>query len=294
MTDLSHRAMLAILHQRAWKATATDREVASHAEAAYEAESGTMRVIKELTPKSYIQPIQQIMGLGRHEHYRMTVPGFSRGQHLLATAMFDRYAMIQSEIKEQFYRAVDNFLTIYPEILEEAPVRLANAFREEDFPTEAQIKSYFEYRVRFAPIPSTNDWRLEGVTDRDTAKLRGEIEDEVRAMFNAATKEVYERAHGVLVSIANQAKTYVPGPGAAQLRDATIANLKEVSELVVKMNITKDPLLDQIGNEMLTEFAHLQGAELRKSAELRDSVASAATRMLAKMAAVKTTKMEEA
>ena len=79
-TPLSHRAMLIALNQRAWKGTATDREVAAQAEINAAAEQGTMTVIKQLTPKYLIQPIKSIMTLGRQEHYKMTVPGLFRGQ----------------------------------------------------------------------------------------------------------------------------------------------------------------------------------------------------------------------
>lgn len=284
MSHLSDKAMLVSLSQRAWKATAMDKEIASQTETQYEAEAGTMRVIKELTPREYMLPIQQIMNLGRQEHYRITLPGFTRGQHLLATAMFDRYVMIQQEIKEQFYRSVSEFCDIYPDILSEAPNRLRGAYKEADFPTTEQIKGYFEYSHRFAPVPMTNDWRLQGVSGLEMSRLRTEVEEEVHDMFRNATKEIYDRARTVLANIAQQARTYKGGfPGSAQLRDATIANLKDVSDLVLRMNITNDPTLNEIGKEMVEEFSTFEAAELRKSAELRDNIADIAERILKKM-----------
>lgn len=285
MSNLSTKAMLVVLNQRAWTAKAIDHEIAAATEATYEAEQGTMRVIKELTPKEYVQPVYQIMWLGRKEHYRMTVHGLTHGQHLLSAAMVDRYTMIQLEIKESFYFAVDNFLSIYPDILAGAPARLNKAYKASDFPSEGQIKGYFEYRHSFLPVPNVTDWRLDNVDQKDVDNMRGAIEDEVRAMFNNATKEVFERAKGVLANIAAQAEDYKPGPGSGGgLRDAAIANLKEVSDLVMRMNVTGDPSLDQLGKEMVENFANLEAARLRKDEELRKTLSETANRLLKKYA----------
>lgn len=283
MSNLSHNAMLVILNQRAWTAKAVDMDIAAATEQAYEAEQGTLRVIKELTPKEFVQPVYQIMWLGRKEHYRMTVHGLSHGQHLLAAKMVDRYTMIQLEIKENFNFAVDRFLSVYPDILSGAPARLNKAYKASDFPSESSIKGYFEYRHSFLPVPVVADWRIEGMGQKDMNDMRGAVEDEVRAMFNNATKEVFERARGVLANIAAQADDYKPGPGSGGgLRDAAIANLKEVSDLVMRMNVTNDPELDALGKEMVENFANLEAARLRKDEELRKSLSETAKRLLKK------------
>lgn len=284
MTDVTHRAMLASLTQRAWKATATDREVAMQAEQNADAETGTMRVIKELTPKQYIKPIHTIMTIGYTEHRSMTVPGFIRGQYLLATAVFDRYCQVHALVRDQFNEAVENFCNFYPNILDAAPKRLGKAFRENDFPTKHQIKGFFEYSIQFAPIPQISDWRLEGLSDQDTEKLRQEVEQNVKAMYATATQEVFDRARVILEKIVSQSQAYTGKfGGSAVLRDATIENLKEISELVCSMNISDDPLLAKIGQDMVNEFSNVKGAEIRKNAKVREDVMAAAQRILAKM-----------
>ena len=95
---LSHRAVVVTLNQRAWKGKAADRELAAQTEMNSNAESGSMTVIKELTPKHIIQPIRDILRIGRQEHYTMTSPGLLRGQHLLPTSMFETYMMVQGEM----------------------------------------------------------------------------------------------------------------------------------------------------------------------------------------------------
>lgn len=284
MARLQDQAMIVSLHQRAWSAKATDRRIAGEVEDANDAESGTMRVIKELTPKQYISPIRSIMRIGKAEHDRITVGGFIRGQSLLSTANFDRYAITQSTIRDEFYQAVDRFMVVYPEVLALAPKRLSKAYRASDFPTIGQIRDYFEYDNKFLPIPAVHDWRLEGINTDEADVLRQQAEEQVRIMYHDATKEVFERAKVILENIANQAKEFGTGPNGSPLRDATIENLKEMAELVCTMNVANDPLLDEVGRDMVKEFADIIPAELRRSDELRHNVATAASRILSKIA----------
>jgi hypothetical protein len=280
---LETRGILVTLTQRAWKATATDRELAEATEQAAHAETGTMRVIKELTPKDVIQPIKYIMSVGRASHYDMTVPGLMRGQQLLASAMFYDYLTVQKEIESIFHARVNHFLEIYPEIVKDAPARIGTGYKVEDFPTVNQIRSYFEYSYTFIPVPTIDDWRLEGLASVDQGNLKIEIEDQVKVMYNRATREMFDRAKEILTRVAKQAREYTGGPGSAQLRDATIENLKEMANLVVKMNVTDDPELSRIGYEMIEAFADEQGQQLRHDQTARDRIAAAAERIAARI-----------
>jgi hypothetical protein len=286
-TPLSHRAMLIALNQRAWKGTATDREVAAQAEMNAAAEQGTMTVIKQLTPKHLIQPIKSIMTLGRQEHYKMTVPGLFRGQALLSTALFEEYMLTQQEIKDQFMKAVDDFVGIYPSIRDKAKTKLGTAYKDRDFPSASQIKSYFDYSVQPSPVPEVNDWRLDGVDPKDVEGLRNEVEDSVREMYNEATRTIYDRAKEALEKLYSQATNYSTDAPGAMLRDASIEGIKEISGLVCSMNVTGDPLLDKIGKEMFKKFHDLDASELRRSADQRKDIATKAQAILAKMVTVK-------
>jgi hypothetical protein len=285
--NLNHRAMLAVLNRRVWQAATIDHEIAEQAERDTGAEHGSMKVIKALVPPETISGIRRIAQIGYDEHIRMTVPSFIRGQSLLCTAAHERYLSIQSEVRDSFDDAVRKFTKEYPSIIAAAPKRLKGAFKEGDFPTVSAIPTYFEYKVQFFPVPTVEDWRIEGLADEDMEQHRIEAEAAIKAMYDNATRQVFERAKTVLENIARQAKDYTGGPGASLLRNATIDNLKEVAELVSMMNVSQDPLLYQIGKEMVEHFSTLEGEELRKSAQMRKDVASAAASIMKRFATIK-------
>lgn len=284
--SLSSRSMYVSLHQRIWAARSADRSLAAGVENQTHAQNRTMKVLKQLAPSEYLLPIKRVAILGQDQHAKLTLPGMQKGQQLLATKLFDEYTMVQADIRDAFYLEVDRFSGIYPDIIEKAPRRLGKAFRASDFPLPHNIKSYFDYTIRFAPVPDAGNWLLDDIDVEDIDKLRNEIENQKNEMFRDATKELFDRTVKVLENLASQAKGYVEGqPNGAMLRDVTINSVKELAGLISSMNLTGDPTLNVAAKEMQEKFADLDAKELRNNAATRSSIQAAAERLIAKMRA---------
>lgn len=283
---LSNRAMLVSLSQRIWSAAKADRSIAERIEDDANAERRSMRVVKQLAPSHYLLPIKRIAELGDAQHARLTLPGIVKGQQLLATRTFDEYAIIQSQLKEAFWAEVDRFIDIYPKIIEMAPDRLGSAYNAEDYPSPKNIRSYFDYQVRFSPVPEADNWFLNDVDNDALAELRNEVENQKNEMFRCAAKELMDRTKEVLEKLAKQATEFDKDKNSGgMLRAVTIDAVKDMAHLVNSMNITGDPTLEAIGREMVDNFANLDDKELRHSEEARNRVADITQRILQKMAA---------
>lgn len=281
---LEDRAMFASVTIREWQASTMDRNVAMKAEQDWDADNRTMRVVKSLSPREHLLPIHRLAVLGREQHERMTLPGIQKGVQILATKMFDDYAYTQSRIEDAFREEVKRFVEKYPTIVKTAPVRLGSAFKATDFPAEDEIASYFDYKVKFSPIPKGGNWLLDGVDATDMMKLRNEIENENNEMFRQASEALFTRGKHVLENLAKQAEDFKEGqPNGALLREATINSVKEMATLIRAMNITGDPMLDQIGAEMKEAFDHMEARQLQTSATRRAEILDLAKGILSKM-----------
>lgn len=283
---LSNRSMLVSLNQKIWSAASADRSIAMRVEKASKASHNTMRVVKHLAPPEYLLPIKRIATYGDDQHKRLTLPGIVKGQQLLSTKLFDEYSLIQMEVKDNFFQEVKRFKEVYPMLIETAPKRLGDAFRATDFPTVENIVDYFDYRIRFAPVPETGNWLLDDVDQASLSNLRNEVENQKNELFRCASKELFDRSKSVLENLMTQATTYVDGQGnGALLRDVTINAVKDMAQLITAMNITADPMLEVVADEMRKHFATMDARELRQNADKRSSIAETAKRLLAKMEA---------
>lgn len=275
---LQNKAMLAVLSRRVWEAAVTDREIANKAETENEAAHGTLKVIKSLFPRDLLLPIRRISDLGYAEHLKRTVPGLMRGQSILATAMFEEYCLVQSAIKDQFRVKVNEFVELFPDLKKIYKVRLGKAFREEDFPTPRQVRGLFDYDIKFMPIPKIDDWRLAGLGGEDMEKVRKDAEAHVTAMFNNATKELFGRAREVLGQFVGQLKAHgTPGHG---LKPETLEKLKELSSILIRMNVTDDEELNRLGYEMIESFMDCEIDRLRTDQQLREGMSAKVAALL--------------
>lgn len=282
--SLASRSMFASLTIRTGQASATDRAVAIKAEKEHEAQNRTIKAVKSLVPSEYLIPIKRIATLGRDRHEYLTLPFARKGVQLLATRMFDEYAFEQAQIKESFFEEVKRFEDIYPGIVDKAPQRLGRAYRPEDFPAPEQIRNYFDYDVKFSPVPDTGNWLLDDVNTVEMEELRNQVENENNKMFREATQELFDRAKATLENLMTQALSYKEGQSnGALLRDPTLDAVKEMASLLSAMNITADPMLEVISKEMMDKLSDLDSQELRQSAERRTQVADITKGILQRM-----------
>jgi len=276
--------MFASLNISIWQASVTDRAVAMRAEIEHDAENRTIKATKRLVPPQYLIPIKRIAQLGRDRHKQLTLPGLQEGMQLLATKLFDDYAMIQSQIKDSFFEEVKRFEDIYPSIIEKAPARLGKTFRPEDFPAPEKIASFFSYDVRFHRVPDSGNWLLDDVDMEDMDRLRNEVETENNNLYREASRELFDRGRKALENLFDQATNFKEGQSnGAILRDATLNSVKEMAYLISAMNITGDPVLDVVSKEMQEKFIHLESKTLRNDAKERASIADIAKQLLGKM-----------
>lgn len=281
---IANKAMFADLTQRIWQAASADRMIASKVEQDHAAEFKSMRVVKQLAPREKLLPIHRIADYGAAQHKKMTLPGVMDGQRLLATRMFDQYAMTQSEIRESFHSVVKDFSNnVYPEVLHYAPRRLGAAFREEDFPKVDRIMNYFSYELRFAPVPDGNNWLLDDLSEDAQVRLRNEVENEKNALFRDAAKNLMARMREVLENLVGQIDTFDENAMSGKLRDVTIAAVKDMAELTGQMNFTGDPVIEAAAKDMMEHFSNLEGADLRHNKETRTKVSELTKKILERL-----------
>lgn len=250
-----------------WKGEASDNSVSRKTENMVDAERGTMRVVKGLVPKYLLAPIDAAVQAARRTHMEMTLPGLTRGMGLLSLAIYEKYFEIMGERKDAFSAAVENFIAHYPDVLASAEARLGKAFNKEDFPSIEAIRGRFSFDCRLFPIPSGKDWRIEGIQEEHKAIMREECDAAVKEMYREATAELFNRFKDSIERVLNQLK------GAdGNVRKNTLANFKEILEVLPKMNISNDPKLFELAKGLQEAIVNMEAEDLKNSVLLKDNL----------------------
>ena len=116
---LQDSAMLVSLYLTQWSARKLDRSTSHEVCDAKHADHELGRFNKQIIPKKYLHNIQQVANRIRNYHYENTLPWNHKGADLLPSRHYLKYTQRMGELEEKFDKAVTEFLTAYPTIIQQ-------------------------------------------------------------------------------------------------------------------------------------------------------------------------------
>lgn len=265
-------AMLASLNISMWTARKYDRKVTQEATRSHAADEDAGRFNKLLVPKEAIAPLEQAAGAARREHEQWTLPWGNNGERLLPGEKFMDYTAAMKLHRTEFWKRFAAFEQEYPTLKANAR-RLGSMYDPRDFPD--QIRDKFAFEISFLPVPNVDDFRVN-LSKEAVEQLKADAIRTVETRVQDAVKSVYERARQIVGKIHEQTSNKD-----RKIYDSSIENAERFVDLLPALNLTKDPILVQVEQEIR---ALLVPAErLRKSPTTRKAVASAAGNVLQRL-----------
>jgi hypothetical protein len=261
-----------------------DRNMSNQTAAIYGASTDYVRTSKRLVSKSVFSGIEKIDTEIRQFIYHNTRPWFDEGWRILATAM---YFDVTDGLAERFAKRealVADFVAQWPEIKAEAQRALNDAYREEDFPED--VASRFHADVIFMPIPRTGDFRAEGLDPEDISKIEADTLARIQEQFNS--NDLWRRVYDTVQHISERLHSYgtdASGKVINRFHDTLITNLRDLTAILPKLNITNDPDLADMHQVLEREICVWDAQTLRDHEIARVDVAAKADEILKQCAA---------
>lgn len=275
---LTKKNMLVYFNSGGWDGLRKDDTVARSAERTYQAEPGSMRVIKECIKTTGIRTINLVRSQARRHHYMVTLPWMDSGGRILPAAMFMKYREVMNNFKSEYFQWVDQLLENFVVLRDEAEGRLGLAFNPEDYPTTDSLRSGYYFRIHVMPISDAGDFRVE-MAEGELMRVRAHIESNLQYATEKAMKECWEKLYKPVADIAkNFAKDRTAVHG------SLLPNMAELCQILTALNVAEDPNLELMRSEVERLFASLSTDEL-KDKEVRMEVGKEAEAIANKMGA---------
>lgn len=271
--SLQSKAMLVALSVSCWTARKQDKSVSAEVEKSHNARDAG-RYNKLLVDKQHLDPLTSFAGQIRTYHYKMTLPWMDNGARLLPSILFMEYSAQMRKLKTEYENLVHIFINLYDtKLIQDARVRLGTMFNPDDYPPSNELASKFNVETDIMPVPSGSDFRVD-VTDTERARIADDISRRVAERQAAATRDAWARVRDAvtLVNIRLNAPKAI-------IRDSLIDNARDLARLLPGLNISADPLMDQVC-QLITDELLVDPARLRRSATLRKSTATTAAKIL--------------
>jgi hypothetical protein len=274
---LQNSAMIANLNIRNWSARKHDKAVSAEVDVAHSAQDGG-RYNKMLISKTALDPLAQHAGRVRKFHYSMTLPWGDNGDRLLPAKAYMDYTKAMRSFKDECEKLTKTFVGEYPQLVTDARNRLGTMYDAGDYPDVSDIRDRFGIAVGFMPVPDAKDFRVD-VGDEALEEIRAGINAAVAERQAGAVKECWNRLFTVVGALHTMMCKDKP-----LFKDSLIENIRDLVELVPKLNITDDQELTRMC-ALIERDLVVPTYMLRKSPGARADLQTKAAHILSSIAA---------
>jgi hypothetical protein len=203
----------------------------------------------------------------RDWHTRQTLPWSDAGTRLLPMANFFDYKDQMADYEEVFKERVDSFIKNYPNIITVMAFRLGNLFDRNDYPDADIIANRFKLKYTIMPVPEVGDFRVD-VEQGMKEKLEQEYKNAYDERVNNAMNDAWSRLHQTMARMVER----LSGNDKKIFRNSLVDNALELTGLLTKLNVTKDPKLEQARIGLEKSLMGVSPEDLRQHADLRQDV----------------------
>lgn len=240
---LQETAMLIALSISQWTARKFDKKVTAAVDVANDSKNAG-RFNKLLVAKEVLEDINKIASAARAYHYKVTLAWSDNGDRLLPAALFMDYRDCVSEHKNQFENAVMRLVRDYPALKADAHKRLGKMYDPLDYPPVEQIRKRFDMATFITPIPTEHDFRVQ-LSEGVATEIRRELSEALTSRQEQTLKECWarlrERIEHMHTKLSDEKGIF---------RDSLIENTRELIDVLPALNITNDPDLARMADEV--------------------------------------------
>ena len=261
--DLNSDAMLVSLHIAAWSGRLYDRDASTHVAVHHDASASAGRYNKRLLPKAAFAALNAALNKARATHYEQTMPWDDKGARLLTVANYERYTGLMDGLREKMVRERARFIEDYEDNIDRARLELGRLFRIQDYPSSAALPDKFAIRYRIAPVPDADHFIAQLASD-DTERVKRDIERQVGERLNGAVGDLYRRLGEAVERVSDRLREDGDGKPLV-FRDSMIGNLRDLVDIVPRLNIFGDDELARLCERVKDRIASVEPDALRPS-----------------------------
>ena len=261
--NLTDDAMQVSLRITAWSGRLYDRQASNHVAVHHDAAASAGRYNKRLLPKAAFAALTATMSAIRTAHYENSLPWDDQGLRLLTVANYDHYTELMDGFRERIVRERARFIEDYDENIDQARLDLGKLFRIEDYPSKEALRGKFAIRYRISPVQDAEQFMAKLATD-DVDRVKRDIEQQIEERLHGAVGDLYRRFGEAVERVSERLQEDENGKPLV-FRDSMIENIRELVDVVPRLNIFGDDDLARLCEQVKDKIASVDPATLRPS-----------------------------
>jgi hypothetical protein len=240
----TNKAMIATCSVSLWEGMTTDRKVTGEIVTSKHSSQDAGLWTTRLVPKNALKPVKNAGINLRNVHKRFTLPWLDNGGRILPIKMYMKYAKAMRSAKDAFDDAVNNFLKIYPKLLEQKEIRLGELAKNASFPNISELRYKFNVETSLFPLSDASDFRAEVLTDSEDI-LKKQIQKSFEKTCAKAHADIYSRIKELISKLHDTLKEKDK-----VFRDTLFTNIKDFVDIMSDLNFTEDPHIEELKTDI--------------------------------------------
>ncbi len=251
MSHIRNQLLCVGLSISCWEGRKQDRKATKEVADKHGTASSVGRYHKDLLPgAAEHEAILKIRNAWRVWHYENSLPWGDDSSRVMRSAAFFDYMEGYRDWKAQFEDACNTFYGAYDSLVARAEMHLNTLFDPTDYPVLEEVKRRFAVRMNVYPMPNADDFRvIDGIDPSEAEALRQQAISGLETQVSEALKDLWTRMHTVVTAM--HSRLDIPhGAKGGQFRDSLVENIEDLLVRVPKLNLTNDPMINQLTDEM--------------------------------------------
>jgi SNF2 family DNA or RNA helicase len=184
------------------------------------------------------------------------------------TNFFD-YKQQLGVYEAEFKSRINTFIQQYPNIIQSMVYKLGNLFDRSEYPDADKIENKFNLRYTIMPVPETKDFRVD-IADDIREEMQKEYQKAYEGRVETAMSDAWSRLHNTLEHMVDR----LSGDDKKIFRNSLVDNALELTNLLTRLNVTKDPKLEQARQALEQSLVGVTADDLRESQGARQEILS--------------------
>ena len=166
-------------------------------------------------------------------------------------------------LRERMVRERARFIEDYDDNIDKARLDLGKLFRIEDYPSKEALQGKFGLRYRIIPLPDADHFMAKLASD-DTDRVKRDIESQIEERLHDAVGDLYRRLGEAVERVSERLQEDDEGKPLV-FRDSMIGNIRDLVDVVPRLNIFGDGELAQLCEQVKENIAGVEPDALRPS-----------------------------
>lgn len=244
MNNLQSKVLCTGLKTTCLGTNLTDEEVTAEVLQKHSATKGAMRVTKTRL-RDAVDPFKKLRAEARRFFNGETLPGISDDLRIIPSTRLQRMQDKIHEFNERDLALLGELRTNYPEEIEKDRAALGDRFDASLYPPVDALGQHFSIQLIVCDLPSGDYERIAGLDDAAKAQMKAEHDAMLVQVGVNARNDVMRKMTGLIQTIAEK----MSNPDAKAYHESTFTNLREYLDQVPDLNVTNDPVLEQMRKE---------------------------------------------